>query len=625
MRILGDMIRANNLSLRRGDKLLFSKADFTVFPGQKMAVVGRNGCGKSSMFQVFLNGLEADRGDLDYPKSWRMASVAQSVPDSEASALEFVMHADTELVRLEAALAQTHDGHELAELTHAFEEQGGYTWEARASKLLDGLGFPFADHKRAVFEFSGGWRMRLALARALLAPSDLLLLDEPTNHLDLDTLLWLEDWLKRYPGTLLVISHDREFLDSVCTQTLHLDGESATLYQGNYSSFARQRQERRLLATANAAAVERRRAELQSFVDRFKAKASKARQAQSRVKMLERLESAPVPAEEREFDLVLPEPLRMPGTLLALADAAAGYDAPIFSHAKLTIGPNERIGLLGRNGAGKSTLMKLLAGVLPALEGTRTTAKDTLIGYFAQHQVEDLDPSRSPVELIRDIAPESNEQSRRDWLGKFAYSGDMAVTPCGPRSGGEKARLALALLLWRKPNLLLLDEPTNHLDLAMRQALAEAISNFSGAVVLVSHDRALLSASCDQFFRVHDGEVEPYSGDLDDYALWLSQQKSKEKSQAKNEQKTGVKVEKSTKGSAGRDQLSNALSKAENDVARATKEFEKFDAELAQASASPVPDRHRIAQLMNKQAEAKRKLALAEEVWLEAAAAADRG
>ena len=622
------MIRANNLSLRRGDKLLFSKADFTVFPGQKMAVVGRNGCGKSSMFQVFLNGLEADRGDLDYPKSWRMASVAQSVPDSPDSALNFVMQADTELSRLEAALAQSHDGNELAHLTHDFEEAGGYTWEARASKLLDGLGFPFSDQKRPVHDFSGGWRMRLALARALLAPSDLLLLDEPTNHLDLDTLLWLEEWLKRYTGTLLVISHDREFLDSVCTQTLHLDGETATLYQGNYTSFARQRHERRVLAASNAAAVDRRRAQLQSFVDRFKATASKARQAQSRIKMLERLESCPVPAEEREFELALPEPTRMPGTLLALADASAGYTTPIFEHAKITIGPNERIGLLGRNGAGKSTLMKLLAGVLPVLAGTRTTAKDTLIGYFAQHQVEDLDPRMTPMELLRELAPETGEQIRRDWLGKFAFSGEMATTACGPRSGGEKARLALALLLWRKPNLLLLDEPTNHLDLAMRQALAEAISDFPGAVVLVSHDRALLSASCDQFYRVHDGEIELYNGDLDDYASWLSQQKSKEKAGAKADAKSGSKTnaktaDKPAKAHAERSSLQATLSKCENDVARATKELEKRDNELKQASHSAVPDRHRLAQLMNKQAEAKRNLAAAEEAWLLAAAAVE--
>jgi ATP-binding cassette, subfamily F, member 3 len=564
--------------------------------------------------------LEADHGDLDYPKGWRMASVAQSVPDSDSSALEFVMQADVNLARLEAALASTQDGHELAELTHEFEEQGGYTWEARASKLLDGLGFPHSDQKRAVHEFSGGWRMRLALARALLAPSDLLLLDEPTNHLDLDTLLWLEEWLKRYGGTLLIISHDREFLDSVCTQTLHLDGETATLYQGNYSSFARQRMERRILAASQAAAVERRRAQLQSFVDRFKAKASKARQAQSRVKMLERLDAAPVPQEEREFELTLPEPTRLPGTLLALADAASGYsqDAPIFEHAKLTIGPNERIGLLGRNGAGKSTLMKLLAGVLPCLEGTRTTAKDTLIGYFAQHQVEDLDHKMSPLEMMREIAPEVSEQTRRDWLGRFAYSGDMATSACGPRSGGEKARLALALLLWRKPNLLLLDEPTNHLDLAMRQALAEAISEFPGAVVLVSHDRALLSASCDQFYRVHDGEVEPYSGDLDDYSQWLSQQKSKEKSKDKSDAKAQKSNAKPVKQPV-RTLDAALVARCENDLARAQKEFEKFTRELEMATHAAVPDKHRIAQLMSKQADAKRRVAVAEEAWLEAA------
>jgi ATP-binding cassette, subfamily F, member 3 len=608
------MIRASNLALRRGDKLLFTKADFTLFPGQKMAVVGRNGCGKSSLFQVFLKGLEADTGDLDYPKAWRMASVAQSVPDSDDSALSFVMQADTRLVELEHKLGTVTDGNELAELSHAFEEAGGYTWEARASKLLDGLGFAHAEQSRKVTEFSGGWRMRLALARALLAPSDLLLLDEPTNHLDLDTLLWLEDWLKRYPGTLLTISHDREFLDSVCTQTLHLDGETATLYQGNYTSFARQRIERRVLAQAMAQANERRRAQLQSFVDRFKAQASKARQAQSRIKMLERLESAPVPAEEREFDLTLPEPTRMPSTMLSLADAETGYQQEdrflsILKDAKLTIGPSERIGLLGRNGAGKSTLMKLLAGKLECRSGSRTTAKDTLIGYFSQHQVEDLDGSLSPVELMRELAPETSEQQRRDWLGRFAYSGDMATAACGPRSGGEKARLALALLLWKKPNLLLLDEPTNHLDLAMRQALAEAISEFPGAVVLVSHDRALLSASCDQFYRVHDGVVDAYNGSLDDYADWLAQIAREQANRPSRELQAAQTARKAEKTQPDTSQLENAFN-------RASKEYEKITRDLENAQAASVPDKHRLAQLMKKQADQKTRMQSAEDAWL---------
>jgi ATP-binding cassette, subfamily F, member 3 len=608
------MIRANNLSLRRGDKLLFSNASFTVFPGQKMAVVGRNGCGKSSLFQVFLHGLDADKGEIDYPKSWRMAWVAQSVPDSDLSALAFVMQADRLLVDIEAEMLHCQDGDRLAELTHRFEEAGGYTWEARAGKLLDGLGFTHAEQQRAVHEFSGGWRMRLALAQALLAPSDLLLLDEPTNHLDLDTLLWLEEWLKRYAGTLLIISHDREFLDSVCTQTLHLDGELATLYQGNYTAFARQRHERRVLAAASAAATERRRAQLQSFVDRFKATASKARQAQSRIKMLERLDSAPVPAEEREFDLNLPEPARLPPTLLSLMDAAAGYnDNAIFQHAKLTIGANERIGLLGRNGAGKSTLMKLLAGVLQPLKGDRTTAKDTNIGYFAQHQVEDLDPRMSPIDLMREVAPETGEQVRRDWLGKFAYSGDMAINPCGPRSGGEKARLALALLLWRKPNLLLLDEPTNHLDLAMRQALAEAIRDFPGAVVLVSHDRALLSSSCDQFFRVHDGMVDTFTGDLDEYTQWLSQQKSNAKASDSKKAQAAQTAPKTAHTDIQR------VAKLEADFAKASKAAEKTQTELDRAQSMPVPDQMRMGQLMRKLAEQKRLLEDAELAWLEAA------
>ena len=610
------MIRTHNLALRRGDKLLFSDATFTIFPGQKVAVVGRNGCGKSSLFGVFLDSLESDSGELVFPQGWRIASVAQSVPDSADSALQFVMQADRELLSLEERMAgASDDGHELADLVHLFEAAGGYTWEARAARLLDGLGFSHLDQARCVREFSGGWRMRLALARALLAPSDLLLLDEPTNHLDLDTLLWLEEWLKRYPGTLLTISHDREFLDSVCTHTLHLDGEKATLYQGNYSSFARQREERRVLMASQAAAVTRRRAELQAFVDRFKAKASKARQAQSRVKMLERLESAPVPAEEREFDLALPDPDKLPSTLLALSDAATGYgERKVLEGVKLTIGLGERIGLLGRNGAGKSTLMKLLAGVLQPTSGERTTARDTVISYFAQHHIEDLDPAATPMELLRDEAPGTNEQVRRNWLGRFAYSGDLATTPVGPRSGGEKARLALALLLWRKPNLLLLDEPTNHLDLAMRQALAEAIAEFPGAVVLVSHDRALLSASCEQFYRVHDGVVEPYSGDLDDYAVWLSQQRSVAKAEASASAKSNAAERRERQK-----QLQSDVRRLETELAKQQRELAALDAELALAS--QTCDSTKLVSLGTRQKAKREKLNAVEESWLEAAGA----
>jgi ATP-binding cassette, subfamily F, member 3 len=610
------MIRANNLALRRGDKLLFSGAEFSIFPGQKVAVVGRNGCGKSSLFAVFQHGLEVDTGALSVPSAWRVAAVSQTIPDSALSALAFVMAADTVVAALNAALANDpEDSMQHAHLLQDLLDAGGYTLEARAARLLDGLGFSFDAQQQPVHSFSGGWRMRLALACALLAPSDLLLLDEPTNHLDLDTLLWLEDWLRSYPGTLLTISHDREFLDAVCTQTLHLDGSIATLYQGNYSSFARQRHERRVLAQAQAQAVERRRGELQRFVDRFKAKASKAKQAQSRMKMLERLESAPVPADERDFELSIPTPDKLPSTLLSLAETSVGYGENIILHGlKLSIGPQERIGLLGRNGAGKSTLMKLMAGQLAACAGERTTARETLIGYFDQHQVELLDASRSPIQLMRDLAPQLSEQNIRDWLGRFAYSGDLATQACGPRSGGEKARLALALLLWRKPNLLLLDEPTNHLDLAMRQALAEAIRDYEGAVVLVSHDRALLSASCEQFYLVHDGEMDVYSGDLDEYAAWQSQQRAVAKAEAKVERAEA----KPAAGKVNPKSAQRALDKLENKMTQAQATLHALQADLNAASANS--DSARIVALSQQIKAAERALEDAESAWLEAAA-----
>jgi len=610
------MIRANNLALRRGDKLLFSGADFSVFPGQKVAVVGRNGCGKSSLFALLQHGLESDTGSLSTPATWIRAAVAQAIPDSDESALAFVMASDLKVAQINAALAEQQDDAMVhAHLLHDLLEAGGYTLEARAARLLDGLGFSFADQQKPVQEFSGGWRMRLALACALLAPSDLLLLDEPTNHLDLDTLLWLEEWLRSYSGTLLTISHDREFLDAVCTQTLHLDGSAAILYQGNYTSFARQRNERRVLAQSEAQAVERRRGELQRFVDRFKAKASKARQAQSRMKMLERLESAPVPADERDFELRLPVPDKLPTTLLSLSDVATGYeDLQILTGLKLSINPQDRIGLLGRNGAGKSTLMKLMAGKLSATRGERTTARETNIGYFDQHQVELLDVTQSPIALMRDLAPGTSDQVIRDWLGRFAYSGELATSICGPRSGGEKARLALALLLWKKPNLLLLDEPTNHLDLAMRQALAEAISDYDGAVVLVSHDRALLSASCEQFYLVHDGEMEPYTGDLDEYAAWQSQQRSAARAEAKTERADARSSGKSNPRSAQR-----AIEKLESKMNACAGALKQAQADFDRASQSG--QRQRTAELGAALKAAQKTLDAAEAEWLGAAEA----
>lgn len=519
------MIRAIALALARGSRVLLSDSSFDIPPGSRVGVVGRNGTGKSSLFAALSGKLVPEAGVLTVPAQWIQASVAQDMPHSEAAALAFALDGDEELARLRQRweLAQTHaEGHELAHLAEELDHAGNWDAESRAAQLLRGLGFADADLQRPVNAFSGGWRMRLALARTLMRRSDLLLLDEPTNHLDLDTVLWLEGWLKRYRGTMLVISHDRDFLDSVCTHTLYLDGSGAELYSGAFSAFARQRAARIEQLRREATQVANRRAELQRFIDRFRAKATKARQAQSRVKALERLNAAPVPAEESEVHWVVPEPSKLPDPMLGLEAVAAGYgELRVLQRVSLSIGPGERIGLLGRNGAGKSTLMKLLAGALEPQAGERKPARDLSIGYFAQSQVEELPEDETPLRRLLDLAPALSDQQARNYLGGFGYGGELATSVIGPRSGGEKARLALALLLVHRPNLLLLDEPTNHLDMAARAALVEALQDYGGAVVLVSHDRSLLESCCERYLRVYAGSVIEFSDDLDAYAQML--------------------------------------------------------------------------------------------------------
>ena len=519
------MIRASNMTLARGARILMERANFDIPPGARVGFVGRNGTGKSSLFAALSGELATDAGDLIVPPTWVRASVAQHMPQSQDSALNYALAGDELLrtLRIRWEHAQEHgDGMELAHLASDLDHAGHWDADARCAQLLRGLGFADSDLSRSVDEFSGGWRMRLALARTLMSRSDLLLLDEPTNHLDLDTVLWLEAWLKRYSGTLLVISHDRDFLDSICTHTLYLDGTTAQLYTGGFSAFARQRAAHVEQAKREAAQVDAQRAHLQKFIDRFKAKASKARQAQSRVKALEKLSAAPIPSVESEVHWTMPAPAKLPDPILSLDAAAAGYGARrVISDVNLFLAPGDRLGLLGRNGAGKSTLMKLLAGVLEAQAGERRAPRDLSIGYFAQSQVEELPSEVTPLVLLREKEPSFSDQAARNYLGGFGYGGDLATTAIGPRSGGEKARLALALLLARRPNLLLLDEPTNHLDMAARAALVEALADFAGAVVMVSHDRSLLESVCDRFVRVYQGGVGEYTGDLDDYAKLL--------------------------------------------------------------------------------------------------------
>jgi len=522
---LPSMISFRRFALRRGSRLLLSDIDLTLQSGWRLGVIGRNGCGKSSLFAALKGELEADAGELDMPGKARMASVAQETPALPDPAIEYVLGGDVEIaaaLKAESDALDANDMDGVAAAHHRIEELNGYDARARAGRLLHGLGFPAETHERAVASFSGGWRVRLNLARALMAPSDLLLLDEPTNHLDLDAVLWLEEWLRRYQGTLLIISHDREFLDGVITHTMHLHDGKAKLYTGNYSAFERLRAEQLRQQQIAHDREQAERAHLQSFVDRFKAKASKAKQAQSRMKRLEKLAGTEAVRADRPFRFQFAEPDRVPTSMLRLEEVDAGYgDKVVLANVGFGLEAGDRIGLLGPNGAGKSTLVKSLVGELIPLSGERAGHKDTRIGYFAQHTVESLREGASPIEHLMDKAPTASQQSLRDFLGTWNFAGDRAFESVDGFSGGERARLALALIAWDKPNLLLLDEPTNHLDLDMREALADALADFGGAIVLVSHDRHLLGLVCDEFWRVSDGVVEPFDGDLDDYARWL--------------------------------------------------------------------------------------------------------
>jgi ATP-binding cassette subfamily F protein 3 len=520
------MLQLRSLSLRRGTRLLLEGADLTVHPGQKVGLVGPNGCGKSSLFALIRSELHADAGDLSVPATWEIAHVAQQTPSGDQPAIEFVMDGDRALREIQAAIRAAEaadDGLRQAALHARLEAIGGYTAESRAGRLLHGLGFAPGEERRAVDSYSGGWRMRLALGRALMCRSDLLLLDEPTNHLDLDAVIWLEAWLKAYGGTLVLISHDRDFLDAVATHICHIEQARTKPYTGNYTAFERQRAERLAQQQAAYASQQREIAHMHAFVERFRAKATKARQAQSRIKALERMESIAPAHVDSPFRFAFRPPERLPHPLLRLDKATAGYgDQAVFKAVGLTLAPGDRIGLLGPNGAGKSTLIKVLAGTLPLQSGRREGAEYLRTGYFAQHQMDQLRPDDNPLRHLQRLDPAATEQELRDYLGGFAFVGDRALEPVAPLSGGEKARLALALLIRQRPNLLLLDEPTNHLDLDMRQALAEALQSYVGALVLVSHDRHLLRVTTDALLLVDGGTVTPFDGSIDDYPAWLA-------------------------------------------------------------------------------------------------------
>jgi ATP-binding cassette subfamily F protein 3 len=548
------MINLKNVTLRRGTKVLLDKASVTLNPGEKVGLVGRNGAGKSTLFALFNGTLTEDGGDFEMPRQWRMGQVAQNMPETDQAAADFVLEGDTRLAELRQRLViaeASGDGMEMAHVYTDLADAGDHDAMPRAEALILGLGFRVDELNNPVNSFSGGWRMRLQLARALMCPSDILILDEPTNHLDLDALVWLEAWLQRYAGTMIVISHDREFLDAVTNVTLHIDHAKLTRYGSNYSGFEILRAQQMELQQASFSKQQDKIAHLQKFITRFKAQASKAKQAQSRVKALERMEKVAPLLADAEFTFGFKEPNNLPNPMLAISDASFGYvgdDEPkaILQGVSKSVLAGQRIGILGANGQGKSTLVKTIARTMPLLAGTLTEGKGLNIGYFAQQELDVLHPNDNPLEHMIRLAKElgSNEPSReqdlRNYLGTFNFSGDMVKQAVGSMSGGEKARLVLAMIVWQRPNLLLLDEPTNHLDLATREALSMALNEFEGTVMLVSHDRALLRAVCDEFWMVGRGKVEPFDGDLDDYQKYLLEESKRLREEAKNSARDAV-------------------------------------------------------------------------------------
>ncbi|MGN6082536.1 ATP-binding cassette domain-containing protein [Trinickia sp.] len=642
------MIRFNQFSLARGVKPLFDATSFTLNPGEKAGLVGANGAGKSTLFSVLRGELHPDAGDFSLPPAWRIAHVAQETPAAEKTALEYTLDGDAALREIEARIAQAeadHDGDALGHAHAAFADADGYTAPARAEALLLGLGFTLAQTREQVASFSGGWRMRLNLAQALMCRSDLLLLDEPTNHLDLDAIVWLEDWLARYPGTLVIISHDREFLDSVCNVTLHLENRQVKRYGGNYSQFEILRAQQLALQQNAYEKQQKTIAHLQSFIDRFKAKATKARQAQSRMKALEKMERIAPAHAASAFTFEFRTPDSAPNPMLVMEDVRCGYrtddglDIPILDGVTLSVQNGQRIGLLGANGQGKSTLVKTLAGTLDALGGTMRAGRGLAIGYFAQHQLETLRPDDSPLAHLARIAPDTREQELRDFLGGFNFSGDMASSPIAPFSGGEKARLALALIIWQKPNLLLLDEPTNHLDLETRHALTMALAQFEGTLILVSHDRHLLRASTDQFMLVAKHRLQPFDGDLDDYRDWLLQHAADTRAAAKaasqasgsgesartSETAAGNRKDQRRQEAEARQKLAHLKKPLQTRIAKLEKEMDALGTEKATLDAFvAAPESYepamkaKLTDALKRQGEVHARLEALEAEWLEA-------
>lgn len=629
------MIFFTDLTLKRGQSILLENANATIHTGQKIGLVGKNGCGKSSLLALLKNELQAEGGEASYPKNWSIAWVNQETPALDISALDYVIQGDREYTRLTSELDKANaenNGNLIATLHTQLDTIEAWSIHARAATLLNGLGFTQDQLTLPVKSFSGGWRMRLNLAQALICRSDLLLLDEPTNHLDLDAVIWLEKWLAQYRGTLILISHDRDFLDPIIDRVFHIEQSKIFDYTGNYSSFEIQRATK--LAQQNSAYQQQQMkiAHLQKFIDRFKAKATKAKQAQSRVKALEKMELIAPAYADSPFSFEFREPLSLPSPLLMMEKVSAGYgDKTILQSVKLNLVPGSRIGLLGRNGAGKSTLIKLLAGEIAPQSGQIQLAKGVQLGYFAQHQLDTLRAEESPLWHLTRLAPEKTEQELRNYLGGFAFHGDKVKQVVGSFSGGEKARLVLALIVWQRPNLLLLDEPTNHLDLDMRQALTEALTQYEGSLVIVSHDRHLLRSTVNEFYLVHDGKAEEFNGDLEDYQKWLNELNTQLELAKKADNPTACDNSSNNNSAANRKeqkrqeaelrQQAAPLRKKSAELEKALEKFGTLLSELEQALAEPeiyeAENKAKLSDTLAKQVETKKKLEEIEMEWLD--------
>ncbi|MGO2509638.1 MAG: ABC transporter ATP-binding protein [Vibrio hibernica] len=624
------MIIFSDIQLLRGGKPLLDQASATIHPGDKVGLVGKNGCGKSTLFALLKDELSIDAGNFQMPAHWELAWVAQETPALDRAAIDYVIDGDREFRHLEQQLVkaeQADNGTLVAELHSKIDIVGGYTINARAAELLNGLGFSQEQMQWSLTQFSGGWRMRLNLAQALLCRSDLLLLDEPTNHLDLDAVLWLEKWLQNYPGTLILISHDRDFLDPIVGRIIHVENQALNEYTGNYSSFETQRAQKLMQQQAMYSKQQKQMSHMQSYIDRFRYKASKARQAQSRIKALEKMEKV-LPAQfDNPFNFEFREPAALPNPIMMMDDVSAGYgNRLILDKIRLNLVPGSRIGLLGRNGAGKSTLIKLLSGELNPQGGDLTYSQGVKIGYFAQHQLETLHPEETPLQHLMQIATNQTEQQLRDYLGSFGFQGEKALDKVAPFSGGEKARLVLALLVWQKPNLLLLDEPTNHLDLDMRQALTMALQTFEGAMVIVSHDRYLLRATTDDLYLVDAQQVVPFDGDLNDYYKWLTDQQKQDKKEAQGESNESP----STNSAANRKEqkrleaerrkqtapLRKKVTQLESQMDKLSQDLAQAEEQLGDVSLYQDENKAKLTQVLNQQATSKSQLENVEMEWM---------